>query len=420
MNAGHERVKSIFDNNKKVMENYFFMTILQILNSLFYLFLYPYLIRTLGAENYGLYVFAFSIVTYFITIINFGFDLPAVKSIAENADNRFGKEKTLSNVFTAKVYLGIISSMLFILIVLFIPSFRNNWLIYFICFGQSITNIIFPQWFFQGIQRMRTVTFIQLIFKLISLIFIFLYVKQDDDIVIFTFIMTITSISGALIAAYIIRYKEGLLIRWSNFSDVKQYIKHALPFFGGNSMIVIKQQSAMVILGVFFSMKDVALYDLAVKIFTVPSVLVASINNALFPKVVVHEDISVIVKKIIKIENLIGICIFLLLVMFGKWIIYFMGGSIMLDAYPLLVILSFGIFAQLTVGAICNFVFIPRNENNYIVKNQFVAVVIFFLIAITGILLSLGVYVVPLALTLSVISELIYTHIIVKRNKMLN
>ena len=35
------------------------MTILQILNFLFYLLIYPYLIRVLGAENYGLYVFAF-------------------------------------------------------------------------------------------------------------------------------------------------------------------------------------------------------------------------------------------------------------------------------------------------------------------------------------------------------------------------
>ena len=33
-------------NNKKVIENYFFMTVLQILNSLFYLIIYPFLIRT--------------------------------------------------------------------------------------------------------------------------------------------------------------------------------------------------------------------------------------------------------------------------------------------------------------------------------------------------------------------------------------
>ena len=45
------KLNLLIDNNKVVIENYFFMTILQILNSVFYLFIYPFLIKTLGAET---------------------------------------------------------------------------------------------------------------------------------------------------------------------------------------------------------------------------------------------------------------------------------------------------------------------------------------------------------------------------------
>lgn len=166
-------------------------------------------------------------------------------------------------------------------------------------------------------------------------------------------------------------------------------------------------------------MKDVALFDLAVKIYTVPTILIASINSALFPKVVVLKNITSTIKKIIKIENVIGVSIFILLVLFGKWIVMIMGGENMMESYNLLVILGVGIFAQLSVGAICNFIFIPQNKNSYILKDQIVAMIVFFAVAIAGILLKLGIFVIPLALTLSLLSELVYTSGIVVKYKML-
>ena len=80
-------IKQLFRNNMKVVENYFFSTILQMISSLFGILIYPYLIRSLGADSYGLYVFAFSVTTYFISFISFGFNFPAIKAIAQNKDN---------------------------------------------------------------------------------------------------------------------------------------------------------------------------------------------------------------------------------------------------------------------------------------------------------------------------------------------
>lgn len=415
-----QRIKSTFGNNKKVLENYFFMTVLQILNSLFFLLLYPYLIRTLGAESYGLYVFSLAIVYSFITIINFGFDMPAVKIVAQNIDDKTVKEDILSCVFTAKVYLGIVSLVVFSMIVLLVPSLRANWFIFFISFSQVITQIIFPQWYFQGIQQMRIVTYIQLGFKLLSLPFIFVFVQQKDDLWLFALLVSVFSILGALMAILIIRFKDGLIIHWSKFAEIKKHSVEALPFFASNSMNTIKQQSAVVILGSFFSMHDVAFYDLAMKIFSVPMVLVSSINNALYPKIVVLENFSNTVKKILKIENIIGIIIVLFLFFFGNRVILIMGGSSMLEAYPLLIIISFSVFGQLTVGAICNFIFIPLNKSKYIARNQLVAFVTFFVIALLGIWLDGRLFMVPLALTLSVFSELIYSRFIVWKKKMLS
>ena len=97
-----ERIKNTLNSYAKVIENYFFMTTLQVISTLFGILIYPYVIRMLGAESYGIYVFALSITSYFISFITFGFNYPAMKSIVDNKDDIEKKSLIVSSVFTAK------------------------------------------------------------------------------------------------------------------------------------------------------------------------------------------------------------------------------------------------------------------------------------------------------------------------------
>ena len=207
-------LKTLIMNNKVIIENYFFMTVLQVLNSMFYVLIYPFLIRSLGPESYGLYVFSFSIVTYFISIVAFGFDFPAVKIIAQFPHDLIKKSHTISCVFTAKIWLEIVSFISFSILVFLIPQLRSNWLLLYIIFLQSFTNIIFPQWYFQGVQRMRYVTYIQLAFKLISLPFILFLIEKSDDLILFAIITTFSSIGGGVLALFLLKFNEKINIKW--------------------------------------------------------------------------------------------------------------------------------------------------------------------------------------------------------------
>ena len=189
-----KNLKSVVFNNKSVIENYFFMTILQILNSFFYLLIYPYLIRVLGSEGYGTFVFATSVATYFLFFINFGFDLPATKAIAENAENRYNQRNILSCIFTSKSYLFIISSLVFGILLFTVPVFEKNKEVFLLCFFNVYSFVLFPQWYFQGIQKMKIVTYIQLGLKLASLPLIFLLIKSPQDLILYVFIISITNI----------------------------------------------------------------------------------------------------------------------------------------------------------------------------------------------------------------------------------
>ena len=138
MSINIPKILDLYNRHKKIIENYFFMTVLQVINSLFYIMIYPYLIRTLGANSYGLYIYALSIVTYFIFIINFGFDLPATKAVAHEKNDKAAISNILSCIFTAKLYLQFSTLIIFVILLFTIPFLRSNYLLFIIVFAQTI------------------------------------------------------------------------------------------------------------------------------------------------------------------------------------------------------------------------------------------------------------------------------------------
>jgi len=417
--AAFTDIKALFKSKKVVVENYFFMTVLQVLNTLFYVLIYPYLIRTLGAESYGLYVFAMSIVTYFVSFVGFGFDLPAVKIIAQYPADEKQKAHTLSCIYTAKIYLEIISLIVFSIVIFSVPYLKINWILLFICFSQTLTNIIFPQWYFQGLQKMRIVTYVQLGLKLISLPFIFFTIHTSNDINTFALIASITSIGGGVGAAAIIRFYDKIRIQIIPFGAVKKWYADATPFFLSTSAGMIKEQTVAILIGVFFGMKDVAIYDLANKIVAVPRLLLTSVNGALFPNII-SKSSNELIKKILRYQVYLCLLIIGFIALLGKWVVVLMGGVSMLGSYPLAIILSVTILPWLIVSSFIYFVFVPTNNYYFVTKNQLVALISFVVYAAIGLLFINNIYVLAAALSLSGLTEIVFCSYLIRKNSLLS
>ena len=409
-----QEFKKIFINNKKIAENYFFMTLLLVLNSFFGLLIYPYLIRTLGAESYGIYIFASTVVNYFICFIGFGFDMYGVRLIAENPFSIKKKSNVLSIIFTTKLYLEIVSIILAVLVSFVFPILRTYFWVYIVCFANTLLNIFFPTWYFQGVQKMRGVSYIQLIFKLLSLPFIFIFIKKPDDILLFAIIMTASSLLGALYAFIHLLVFEKLKISLVPIKHTFVYIKESQYFFYTNFLNMMKIQTINLIIGTRYSMTDLALYDLANRIVSIPLMLITNINSALFPKVVSNFNVPLI-KKILMTERIIGILAVLTVVIFGKIAIQILGGEAMEGSYWIAVILSFTIFAFLQTSCYIGLILIPNRKDSYVLKDLILSFTTLFTLIVLGMLLSKNILALPLAFSLAALAELLYLRNVSKK-----
>lgn len=329
-------IKRVFINNKKVIENFSFLSILQIVNLLIPLVTYPYLIRVLGSELYGLVVFTQVVAGYFAILISFGFSTFGAKEISIHRDDKQKLSQIISNISFAKLVLLLIG-FLGLGGYLFYVDTEYKWL-YILAFWVCILDVVFPQWFFQGIEKMKFITLISLAARVVFVLLIFVLIKGKEDVLWFP----ISNLIGALVSggvSFYLIYKEGVRFIFPSFRIIKDYVRESYHFFLSNVLIQIYVASNKLIIGHFLGMSALAYYDLAEKIVNLVRMPQNIISQVAFPRISATKSVS-FVKKLFKISTLMNVVLYSLLFVFGRYLVLFLGGEAMLEALPVVFILG--------------------------------------------------------------------------------
>ncbi len=401
----------------RVLENYSYMTALNILSALIGLIIYPYVIRATGKDAFGTYVYAFTIASFFQVLIDYGFDSPGAKAIVQANEDVMERSRIVTSVLLLKTGLIVISGILFSLCLHFIPIMHANRLLCLITFTQLAIGSLFPVWYFQGMKKMKWVTYINLSLRLCTIPLILLFIHSAQDINSYAFIVMISIVLGTGIA-YIFLAKDG--IRFASISShrLKTLLSDATPFFATAVTGNLKSLSVKTLIKIHFGVGDVAVYDLAEKIITIPRFFTQNINGALFPEVV-NNATPEKVKRIFKYEHLIGIAFTIIIALLSYPMVLILGGEQMMDAVWVTIMLSTTIYTWLVVGAYINFVFIPAGKYYIITLNQLIAFLSCVLLAYYGLFLWQDISVVTAGVMISGFIEMIFCRYISKHYKLL-
>ena len=400
-----------------MLENYSFMTILNLLSALISILIYPYVVRKTGIEDFGVYPYALAWVFYFQIVIDFGFDSPSAKSIVEHRNDATEKSRILSEVFTAKLLLFLACSILFSILICAVPDMRQHRLIFLLAFSQTFSSVLYPTWYFQGMKNMRVVTYINIILRLITVPFILIFVRTPNTLWVYALIVSLSMILGGMAAfSYIVRHDK-LQIRLLSPRELPSLFRDGLPFFMTNLTGQLKEGLLTIVVRYCFGYADVTLFDIAKKLVSIPRMFTQNINGALFPEVMQCAT-SQRVKKILCYDRIIGLLASLGVIILAHPTILLLFGTDTLGAVPLTIILSWSLYTWLVVGAYLNFVFIPNNKYYFITTNQLVAFITCMLL-LSLLLFWNNMIVITLALTLSGFCEILFCRYITRKNRLL-
>jgi len=335
-----------YSKKTSLLENFFSLSSLQIINYILPLITLPYLVRILGPEKFGLIAFAQAFIGYFTVLTNYGFNLSATREISINREKKEKIKEIFSSVIIIKFLLGILSFIILSLFLFFIPKFGNNWLIYIFAFGMVLGNILFPVWFFQGIEKMKYIAILNIITKIIFTICVFAFIKNTNDYLYVPLINSIGYLIVGLISLWIIFKKFRIRFMIPRINAIKYQIKEGWHIFISTAAISLYTSSNTFILGLFTNNTIVGYYSAAEKIIQAARRLLTPISQTVYPhisKLAVEskEKALSFIRKLVKIVGVGSFIISLLLFILATPIVNIVLGAQYQQSIIVLRILAF-------------------------------------------------------------------------------
>ncbi len=316
-----ERLNLLSNNRdyKSLVSNYSYLTLLQVAGYLFPLITIPYLSRVIGAEGIGRVAFGAAVITWFMSISTWGFNFTATREAARNRDDINKLSEIFSNVFWARSSLTLLSLIVLLGLILIIPSFRENKLVLLITFLKIPANILFPEWLFQALERMKYITILSLISKFLFTLTIFIFVKEPEDYYLDPLMAVIGSFVAGGIALYIIIHKWGIKIIKPSISVIVKTIKGSADVFINNFMPNLYNSMSYVLLGVFSGNASTGLLSAGEKCLNIFHQFMSILARTFFPFLSRRGDKHSIYAKIsIFVSSLLAIILFVFAPLFIK------------------------------------------------------------------------------------------------------
>jgi PST family polysaccharide transporter len=234
-----------------VYRNFTYLFINQFFNLIVPLLVFPFLLKTLGLELFGLYSFAYSATLFCFMFCDYGFNFSGSKYIAINKLDIQKRDTAFSAIVTLKGLIAIVISILWIVFVFYYPIFKNNLNFGLLFLGMILGNAINLQWFFQGIEKLGWYSTINSVIKLASNIAILVLVKSAADINLIPLIYSSAFILTGLITYVIAIYSEKISFISSSIITFKQFLKEGFDYFITISTTSLVFNGTIIILSFF-------------------------------------------------------------------------------------------------------------------------------------------------------------------------
>lgn len=270
-------------NTKMLVENFVSLSSLQVASYIFPLLTYPYLARIVGADGFGKIAFAAAVILYFQTVVDWGFNFTATRDVARCRENLDEVSRIFSCVLWAKICIMIVSFVLFLLLLFCVPIFYENKEILLFTFLLIPGYVFFPEWLFQGMEKMRYITIFNISSKLLFTLLVFCVIREKPDYLLHPLLMASGYyVSGGFAMYLIIKKWHVRFVKPSN-GEIVRTIKNSTDVFINQMFPNLYNAFSVLLLGMFHGAVANGILDAGSKLVNASQQFFRVISRTFFP-----------------------------------------------------------------------------------------------------------------------------------------
>jgi O-antigen/teichoic acid export membrane protein len=261
-------------------KNFVYQTLYQVLAIVLPLISAPYIARVLGAENSGIYTYTNAIANYFVVFGMLGLEQYGNRCIARARNNY----EDMCSVFSELLLLHFIIAVAVICVYFaYIIIFPVRYFSFFLIQGFYVVSALFDiNWFFFGIENFKLTVVRNSIIKILSFAALFVFVKDGDDLGIYTFIMSFSVFLSQISTWPLL--KKYVCLKKVKIHSLKRHIKPMIILFIAVIAANLNRMIDKVMLGWVGHTYALGCYDYADRIIRIPLSFIAAFGTVMLSK----------------------------------------------------------------------------------------------------------------------------------------
>lgn len=336
---------------ENVIKNYFYNLSYQIVTLLTPFITMPYVSRVLGADGIGIYSYTTSIVTYFALLATLGLADYGQREIAYHQNDRYAQSRILYEVSIFRCIAVAFSLCLYYILI--VRNTETNLIVFEIQAINIIALLFDISWFFQGLEDFAKVALRNISIRLLSIVMLFAFVKQADDLWIYVLInASVVLLGGMLICCFLPKYLVKVPL-----NEIKPFrnCKAIMQLFAPQIAIQIYMVLDKTMIGLYSPVAaENGYYEQATKCIRMAQMIIGSLGIVFMSKIAFayeNKDFAQIKNSIMKCYRFVwavGLPLVLFIVVISPYFIpWFLGEGFSKTAIlmqwlsPLIIIIGF-------------------------------------------------------------------------------